>query len=63
MVTKRKRLARLDLIRFYDKKLNEHVYTYGDGEPKSRRKRTKEEQKVDDAGKKEKREEKADAKK
>ena len=24
---------RVDLIRFYDKKLHEHVYSYGDGEP------------------------------
>lgn len=24
---------RVDLLRFYDKKLHEHVYTYGEGEP------------------------------
>ena len=29
---------RTDLLRFYDKKLHEHVYTYGDGEPAAWRK-------------------------
>jgi hypothetical protein len=30
---------RIDLIRFYDTKLNEHIYTYGDGEPQAWRER------------------------
>jgi hypothetical protein len=32
-------LPRVDLIRFYDTKRNEHVYTYGDGEPQAWRER------------------------
>jgi len=31
--------ARVDLIRFYDTKLNEHIYSYGDGEPQAWRER------------------------
>src|SRR5262245_50173794 len=31
---------RIDLLRFYDKNLHEHVYTYGEGEPAEWRKNT-----------------------